>query len=1769
MEEENKLETSEQIQTEPPIEEATLPPIEDSGVEEELYEAPQVAPEHSDTWRRGFIEAQVIFDEASKSVGTQGSAYNPEDWKNLVNDIQSDNIVVKKRALAEIIKNPNLPYDAKLRLSDALVQLDSYTIRSGDVQQSSALITQRAYENAAMEDGIYESRAGTLEKTGTVRGQQYMELALSADSTRWLADLEKMEAANVPFEQMAFSFNKAVSDKSNLISWDTASLLTVVGGVTEMSRSYAMIADVGNPKLDKVLKRYSSDDFVDSKTSGTGRAGANVAYRTFLRNVSDVVAKEFTNEERVDMLKKFIGWINTPNKYTSGDGNWHIYAQVAQATLEQIINPKYNTATLKDVREAVAQQDGLGSKILAGVSRLADTPVGDEVAVFTQDLLAALSWFPVAAGIRAASKTAIAKIPNALPPSVSRLMVAKPRSLNVSLARAVQEDPEILQAAGLGNIDDLIAQALPSTKDLYTAAGAHPNIAPYMRETATMAAKVKQAIANISNNYVSMIPDERIVQGMRDYVGTKSISPWANMSAIRATDGVIEVSGTWGRTPEEGFESAAQASAALKRAFGSDVKVEPVLRNKVTQQLIRSTDDGYDELVKVAEKSDSYEWVASIDYKTSIDNWTNIPELIEETIVGQNMNWAERALKGGIVRNVFGKLFVSPMSWAEANVSNKMTWVAGNNRRFQEIIRKATEPFSDRLWQGEKDKVNAVILEQFNKGFDGTYTAADLIDKGLTSPKLQQAYWTFRALNDVAYEFADMNFAKSLRSQGYEDLVNVDGVRIGFVKPATLADVAGDYSGPVRIIEDGVDDIMQKNVSDIRNLIDKDDFVLYKMKQAEWFGNEEVLYTLIRKTDVDNHVFRIPDKGVLPRVAGYYTEIHQAPYAIYGISKTGRKHYIGTAENTDDALKAIGKVKAMPEYADRFAPETINFEAMQGYRDIITLAKKNDTPVENMGGIIFGHKSGDLKNFSGDLSIANKLDPLSSTVSMWSALGATYTKGRLIQHREAIGDKAARSWGLSADNNNRIVSADQLVSDSKLNAAQRQQLTHLKDWFATTDAYRIMPDLQAVFAGKRSRALASVWAAIASKVTGEGAFAQSLKEFAKRREAGRIRTAADPIDLSRVWTSFNHFRNIVMNPLKHMPMNLAQGLQNLAHVTGFAKAIRDYNGLVTAIVANDDALFSRLTTAERTASFARIAKEMGISKKELDSLVEAAVDGGVWNAAQHNYMHRQAARTQAELDALGSLDVSKRSDAAENIKDVIQAAYKTTRTLAEESGHALGENIANLSTFLTQYHYLKNTEGFDITKQSSKELLVGKTLALAGNMSAEWAIGLQRGFFKAPFQYSSFNLKMLHNILPQALGGSKVLTGMEKLVMFVSQAMVWGVDSVILGRQVIDQFENFFINDPNLSEEERAQRRQMYAEDTQFKRFIEHGFLGAAMNEMVHWNTLAALAPDDWEFQEDLDFGDQLSFGGGYGLPYEQMMATVSSVGLLAKGVTATLGGGGFLDDEYRNQLLQEALRAFGGSNQRTVLNIQQWVTNVYKVTGDAMEGRRPWTDSIMYATSETTRLAVGGLLDKDYWFKVSRQMGIEMQNGRPVGKQFRDTLASRLRFYTGLRLESEQDWQRLNDMMRDDALNNSLNPKDRSSKVQRKAQKYVNTMLNEIASFPNDTEGFNLTEQVLNKTNVEMAYVLSAMPVEDALELRTAIYAELEKAVSPKDTRREAALKLLGKLNPELHTEEGRKKLMKAAATSESYKNTTLGVGLMEFLERDRIKQNMEGSEE
>lgn len=87
----------------------------------------------------------------------------------------------------------------------------------------------------------------------------------------------------------------------------------------------------------------------------------------------------------------------------------------------------------------------------------------------------------------------------------------------------------------------------------------------------------------------------------------------------------------------------------------------------------------------------------------------------------------------------------------------------------------------------------------------------------------------------------------------------------------------------------------------------------------------------------------------------------------------------------------------------------------------------------------------------------------------------------------------------------------------------------------------------------------------------------------------------------------------------------------------------------------------------------------------------------------------------------------------------------------------------------------------------AQRFLSGKTNDYTMNMLNTSAAGYQKGLLAVPTQFMSYQLRMLENILPEVLGGSKAFTSTQKVRMVAGQMLLYGAAGVPFGRYLADK----------------------------------------------------------------------------------------------------------------------------------------------------------------------------------------------------------------------------------------------------------------------------------------------------------------------------------------------------------------------------------------------
>jgi hypothetical protein len=87
----------------------------------------------------------------------------------------------------------------------------------------------------------------------------------------------------------------------------------------------------------------------------------------------------------------------------------------------------------------------------------------------------------------------------------------------------------------------------------------------------------------------------------------------------------------------------------------------------------------------------------------------------------------------------------------------------------------------------------------------------------------------------------------------------------------------------------------------------------------------------------------------------------------------------------------------------------------------------------------------------------------------------------------------------------------------------------------------------------------------------------------------------------------------------------------------------------------------------------------------------------------------------------------------------------------------------------------------------AQRMLAGKTNDYTMNMLSSSAAAYQKGALSVTTQFMSYQLRMLENIIPEAIGGSKRFTGMQKFRMAAGQMLLYGSAGIPGGAFLADQ----------------------------------------------------------------------------------------------------------------------------------------------------------------------------------------------------------------------------------------------------------------------------------------------------------------------------------------------------------------------------------------------
>lgn len=1604
-----------------------------------------VLPEEqpSEEWMNIRKRLDAIEQTAARSAGAE-NAYFTGDFNSIVSAIQGEDKKEAIKALEAVAYRTDFSVEQK---AAAMLQIADYNrsnTEDAEVADTAASVARGYVRQSLNEDG---SVAGNAAVVNAFRNG---ESAKAANIEMTLENTDDLSAFRAAYKKGGIKLGTQVlmarmNENADILS--TATVSGFVPGVTEgrTQALYAKLASQGFPEIRKVLDKY------------TAIGGA-----TLLRGEVDFeimeVVKKLPEERQAKLAEALLREVKSNDQYGTMA---HIYADVADKLFRRVGNPEMGKTTVGEVFNAIGEGGG------NVIQKILSTPAAEmhERYIRTPGF-ATLDWLPLLGAAKSVSVNAMRRIKPMLSNTLHFTGLTRPKAATRTAMAAAQSD-DAAKALGYASREDALLRMRPMERQFYESSDIAYNVQEQVLTDAAYRKRVFDEMFAVSSGPSNIVDVATLRSGLMSEMAGARIVPHTAYTSIDVEDGMFVVRGMFGESAELGYKTQDDAISTARKFWGKEADIKPVLRRRVSGQVIHPEDANYKTLVADAKANpEEYDWWARVDTKRE-------PFSIESEVIGQTKaNPFVRALGGDnpVANNMTGGL----AQLVPNEVLAKSIFAAGNSRFAVESFRKLND--LSRLGMDERKALSAILYRQNKEPDNVLLTSAQLREAGLSSVEGQAAYYNTRLLLDNTHKYADYQLANGLAKDGYKDILGPDGARLGFGKPADAGALATGKNYNVRVIDEGAEDVLPLSGAQVADMA-KGDYTLYTSRIKEFVKRTsddvdlEVTHFLVNNKVKATQVADVPPSGVLPYRSGYVPDVRTGRIAIYGMSENEGRHIIGFADSITDADKAIATLKATPKMLQKF-PNGIDKEIFKGVSNEYSAVGSRET-FENLNGLVFGKKGDEIKNFSGVDGSATQLDPLEAVNYMLSTLATQYTKGKHIDYLENLAESFAKKWDLKRPNVGVVRSVEDLKPASELLGDKLVARNKLQGFLKHLEAQRIAPDWVDELSGKAWKAIADV----------------AAKKQIRWIEKLAIARAQNPVNVLQLITKFNYFSKIRTAPHKHLIQNLASGLINVAHPVSMAKGLAQRGAFTTAL----DLLDSKtLSAAEIDKAIANLAKSFGTTKAEFSELLKAAREGGIINAADNNVLFRNSLETQAQLLELQSIN---RHNVRGDKGGLVNEAWQVLNKTLSEVGDVAGEREAMITTFLTQYNVLKGQKGFNIASRASKEMLVGKTMVLSGNMVHEGSLAFQKGALRAAFQFNAYSTKMLWNaLMPNALGGASILSKQDALGMAVTQVFMFGADAVVGARYAADTLMNAWANDGSISPEEQ-QRRNMYLVNSGVQGAVQKGFIGMYLNGLMK-SYMEAWNPSDDEtgkIYADLNFTNFLSaLGGG-----DMIFTTISNAikGLTdAGGLIQTVGGpeGWWAGSkDAATALMTTGL----GFSAKTPSNIMDSIMSVARITGAAYRGEATAWDvnraarrAVLENTVASSRPFISVLMSERY--------GEEVANGKPRNKAFEAGLYGNLKMYFGLQTIQETEAYKLNEELRKLRQNNMAGSKGYKALMRKDADAYVAGLIKDLSYLASskDEKAESLRDAVMERHGRQLAVELASMKTYDALEYEQAI---------------------------------------------------------------------------
>jgi hypothetical protein len=802
----------------------------------------------------------------------------------------------------------------------------------------------------------------------------------------------------------------------------------------------------------------------------------------------------------------------------------------------------------------------------------------------------------------------------------------------------------------------------------------------------------------------------------------------------------------------------------------------------------------------------------------------------------------------------FWNAIKNPGSVFSREVNDAMSAAVRERYVWSKLTESLTNNFNS-LNRGQQQQLSAVLKEgeriKTATGRGTTFTVAELAQRGLGDHAIR-AYYEARGAMDVLHNVTNSRLRAQYQAAGLQQVMTPSGAA-GLAKLRSTADEAWSDAvvvGDKRLMH-AFDPVAKQFVvmgeHEIKNLYHSGASLARLKTPMLGKGAEEATHIIVdgaKKVEM-----RALPRQVINKVEGYYPHMWDSNFVVYGITKGGSRVAMGLAKTAADAKAAVARMKAANK-GQKFQDITFDFD--RSLRDPAYRSGMIDDLYLNLGGPVYGERSGGiLKNFSKS-SGDHMVDPIEAMVRGMELVGQQVTKGELVQHMRNKLQNFLVSEGIALKNPRKMpITRDDIMD----NAAKAAEVQKARVYLDQINMFQRTPDAVDAFTSNfLKNASMAVGEVLGGKVGNR--LATALADKASK--------GFEPLS----WlSSVAHKTIIATAPVTHLALQSMQSMVMLGVAPrAYFSALRQLTGLTSMFgLRTLEAGGNLMSKADWDKAYRAASKAMGMPEAEVRALTEAFYNSGLVDAVSHNSIIRQNLRSAAEArrlkSAQGISGGALRDAAGRVVRGVDDKVFGTLGKIGFEAG----ENINQMLTFLSFYNADRKAGKAFLDNADYVRSLIGRTAEISGNMVPEMGFSYQRGWFKTAMQFVSFQHKMLMMMLPEMMGGSRALTGPQKAGIVLTQFLMYGRR----GAPHIDAFYRVVDKQINGLQMEPEEKQQLL-EDWRALKPVMDGFLGDYMTNGVLKELYGEQTPE-------FGFGERLAPGGGTEFMMERLIAIANN----------------------------------------------------------------------------------------------------------------------------------------------------------------------------------------------------------------------------------------------------------------------------------------------------